>query len=199
MAVSCQARWTRLPSALSPNGDWDGALTILDGKPVILFDCYSVADCRPPQPSALARPHARAHRSPPPFGARSGDPAIVGVARPADYGDQNLTTWRKDPRNPIAVHGATGPYAGPSTIWKQGATYNMAMQDGHTTARYQTDDATLHNWTVADSNFFRTSSGPTEFFPLPPAAPGTAAPTRAGGGAALPTHVLAGITPPRSV
>lgn len=29
-------RWTRIPSALSPNGDWDGSLTLLDGKPVIL-------------------------------------------------------------------------------------------------------------------------------------------------------------------
>ena len=29
-------RWTRVKSALSPNGDWDGSLTILDGKPVII-------------------------------------------------------------------------------------------------------------------------------------------------------------------
>ena len=41
------AHWTRHPSALSPNGDWDGAVTFVDGKPVILYDCFDVADCRP--------------------------------------------------------------------------------------------------------------------------------------------------------
>eukprot|EP01052_Picozoa_sp_SAG31_P001451 SAG31_NODE_49_length_30599_cov_15.615016_11_plen_123_part_00 len=44
------AHWTRLPSALSPNGDWDGSLTLTlpGGQPTILFDCFNVADCRPP-------------------------------------------------------------------------------------------------------------------------------------------------------
>ena len=37
--------WSRLPSALFPNGDWDGSLTILNGKPVIMYDCYNVVDC----------------------------------------------------------------------------------------------------------------------------------------------------------
>ena len=59
------AHWTRVPSALYPNGgqmagqgplscvlrltitclaDWDGSLTIMDDKPVILYDCYNVPD-----------------------------------------------------------------------------------------------------------------------------------------------------------
>ena len=44
-----------------------------------------------------------------------GDPAIVGVARPADYNDQNLTKWIKDPTNPIIVGGKHGAYAGQRT------------------------------------------------------------------------------------
>ena len=48
--------------------------------------------------------------------ARLGDPPIVGVARPADYSDPNLTKWEKSPNNPIAVHGAHSAYAGPSEI-----------------------------------------------------------------------------------
>ena len=36
--------WTRTPS-LAPNGDWDGTLSMLDGKLIIFFDCYSVEDC----------------------------------------------------------------------------------------------------------------------------------------------------------
>jgi hypothetical protein len=29
-----------------------GSLTILDGKPVIMYDCYNVADCLPPNASS---------------------------------------------------------------------------------------------------------------------------------------------------
>ena len=113
------AHWTRLPSVLSPNGDWDGALTILDGKPVILFDCFNVADCRPPPTNNIP--------APPSVGTGTGDPPIVGVARPADPTDPNLTVWKKDPANPIAVSGAHAAYAGPSTIWQEGNTYNSAF------------------------------------------------------------------------
>jgi hypothetical protein len=43
-------------------------------------------------------------------GASSGDPPIVGVARPVDPSDPNLTRWVKDPANPIQVSGAVLRY-----------------------------------------------------------------------------------------
>ena len=46
------AKWTRLPSALSPNGDWDGSLTLLGGNLTIMYDCYNVPDCLPLNKSA---------------------------------------------------------------------------------------------------------------------------------------------------
>ena len=57
-------RWTRLPSALTPNGDWDGSLTVLgDGNPVIMYDC-----CKPPPLASPLLPLAqsRPYRSLPP-------------------------------------------------------------------------------------------------------------------------------------
>ena len=127
--------------ALAPNGDWDGALTMLDGKPVIMFDCFDVADCRPPATAASntttappssgvggvggvgaggAQGWGAGHRRGREGRVRSGDPAIVGVARPVDYNDPNLTKWEKDPNNPIAIKGVRTSYAGPSEIWKVG-------------------------------------------------------------------------------
>ena len=178
--------WSRLPSVLSPNGDWDGALTVLDGMPIILFDCFNVADCRPPPSgnrTALLEQRAGV-----------GDPPIVGVARPVDPSDPNLTKWEKDPANPIQISGGHGAYAGPSTIWKANGKYNMVMSNGHGTARYESTDATLHHWAVGDPVFYPTNSGPSEFFPIPVTAPGTAA---AAGSAGVLTHVLAGIMPPK--
>ena len=119
------ARWTRLPSALSPNGDWDGALSFVDGEPVIMFDCYNVPDCRPPAATAIQGGSVSATAPPARFG--TGDPAIVGVAHPVDKNDPNLTKWTKDPANPIVVHGARGGFQGPSTLWKVGDTYNVLM------------------------------------------------------------------------
>ena len=94
------AHWTRIESALSPNGDWDGSVTLIDGKPVILYDCFNVADCRPPPPPAAAAPLVSSR-----WGEGSGDPAIVGVARPVNYDDPDLAKWQKDARNPIVIHG----------------------------------------------------------------------------------------------
>ena len=163
--------WSRKPSVLSPNGDWDGALTILDGKPVIMFDCFNVPDCRPPAApnassnAAAASPYeyrqSRRQRQELVWTrVESGDPPIVGVARPVDPSDPNLTNWAKDPANPIAVSGTHGAYAGPSTIWQSpSGTYNMLMGGGSrgATARYESTDPTLHNWTVADAQFYPVS------------------------------------------
>ena len=105
-------RWTRLKSALAPNGDWDGALTIMpDGKPVILFDCYNVPDC-----------NGSVHTSRSATKPVPNDHPLVGVAHPADLSDPNLTAWTKDPRNPIALYDLKGArvtrgFAGPSNIF----------------------------------------------------------------------------------
>lgn len=148
--------WTRLPSALSPNGDWDGSLTILNGKPVIMYDCYNIPDCLPPNKTHARTSIGATH-------AKAGDPPHVGVARPADSNDQNLTVWEKDPHNPISFPGMGGGFAGPSNLWVTTAglgqkdaasgtttttTYNMVMALGRSMARFQSTDPTLHNWTV---------------------------------------------------
>lgn len=166
--------WSRLPSTLSPNGDWDGALTLLEGdRPVILYDCYNVADCRPSS-SRLS--------------TTVGDPAIVGVAWPDDEADQNLTKWYKDAQNPIVIHGARGGYAGPSTIWKANDLYTMAMPLNGAIALFQTASSSFHEWNVTNAVFYPTSSGPSRFVPL---LGSVGAPSESY------THVLFGIQPPK--
>ena len=104
--------WTRLPSALTPNGDWDGSLTILDGTPVIMYDCYNIPDCLPVNSTAASRVtgrtgsgrHFRANGD----GAAVGDPPHVGVAHPVDPTDPHLLSWAKDPLNPIYFPGMGG-------------------------------------------------------------------------------------------
>eukprot|EP01052_Picozoa_sp_SAG31_P001453 SAG31_NODE_49_length_30599_cov_15.615016_13_plen_217_part_00 len=90
-----------------------------------------------------------------------------------------------------------------------GGAVNMLMSLGHATARYSSHDPGLHNWSVADPSFYPTNSGPSEFFPLPKAAPmlrshsGELLPDHATLRSSVvwkapePTHVLAGIMPPR--
>ena len=170
-------RWTRLPSALSPNGDWDGTLTILDGKPIILYDCYNVADCKPP---------AKGFTSP-------DDPAIVGVARPVNSSDPNLTKWTKDYRNPIKIlNGSSG--AGPSNMWRSDdgrVNFVMAQRGGRPAARYQSYDPALHNWSVGTPYPFYEDigGGVAMFYPLPKPGRRAAAPGE-------PTHLFGHVVPP---
>ena len=170
-------RWTRLPSALSPNGDWDGTLTILDGKPIILYDCYNVADCRPLSMGAAA----------------PSDPAIVGVARPLDLNDPNLTRWRKDRLNPIAIlNGSSGE--GPSNVWRGAdgrVNFVAAQRGGRPAVRYETSDPRLHNWTVAQPYPFyeAVGGGVAMFYPLPTSSNRTVA-------ANEPTHLFGHVVPP---
>ena len=166
--------WTRLKSALAPNGDWDGALSILaDGRPVILFDCYDVQDCN----GSYVPPHAMAGRR------RSLQPVpndhpLVGVAHPANLSDPNLTEWRKDPRNPIQLFATDGRpvtrgFAGPSNLFAAPDGLSFIMQYGTTIARLRSAEPSLHNWTVAQPAFYpsaghggRGASG-LAFYPLP--------------------------------
>jgi hypothetical protein len=218
------AHWTRLPSALSPNGDWDGSLTIMDdGKPVIMYDCYNIVDCRPPNASssavAAATTTAAVSSSARSVAAhtRMGDPPHVGVARPVDADDANLTNWHKDPLNPISFPGMKGGFAGPSNIFAGPDGHpSIVMALGRGIARFESVDPRLHNWTVADPSFLpwgaNNGHGTTgvPFFPLPPTAPssikasgGTHLEGRAGAlataaaaaaaAAQPPTHMLGGL------
>ena len=149
-------------SALSPNGDWDGTLSVLDGKPIIFFDCYDVQDCNgsyvPPE-VAKVKSERRARIGLPL------DPPLVGVAHPANLSDPNLLEWKKDPRNPIAFHTADGTvvrrgFAGPSNLWRApGEPLSFAMQLGGSIARFTSHEPSLHNWTVADASFYGSRSG----------------------------------------
>ena len=74
-------------------------------------------------------------------------------------------------------------------------TYNILMSGGAPgTARFESVDPTLHNWTAADLQFYPTNSGPSEFFPLPRS---VSQPQADGRGSGVQyTHVLSGIVPP---
>ena len=186
------AHWTRIQSALSPNGDWDGALTILNGKPIILFDCYNVRDCRPQNDTIARGPWHPAVDTPL-------DPSIVGVARPADYNDANLSVWRKDPLNPIRINGPHAAYAGPSTLWEADGEINMLMSGSGHTVRYTSSDARLHDWVVADPSFAAPlqPSGPSQFFPLSAMLHGPAGTATSSTPDLSPTHVFVGLAAPR--
>lgn len=127
-------------------------------------------------------------------GVGVGDPAIVGVARPADYSDPNLTTWLKDPHNPISITNARGAYAGPSTMWEVGGgAVNMVMNYDHHISLFSSTDPAFHTWTVKNSDFYVDGSGPSEFFAIPAAAPSAGVWV---GDGPKPTHVLSGIVAP---
>ena len=159
------ATWERLPDALlGDGGAWDGSLTVVDGVPTILFDCTDVAVCQP--------------------AGASNDPPIIGVARPKNASDPNLTHWVKDAQNPIAIRNLTKGYAGPSNLWRDapGGAWRMEMilggdieevERGHT-ALFESTDPTLHAWELVNPTFWKTRGGGGGlFYPLP----GDATPT----------------------
>jgi len=167
--------WSEIATIIPPGG-WDGSLTLLKRpsgtiEPVILYDCTSVAGCRP---AAAREPEGTA--------PTLGDPPIIGVARPADPSDPNLTVWVKDSQNPIYITGAPPTYSGPSNLWvRADGKVDFVMILGRTTGLFQSTDPTLHNWTLVNATFFPTrGGGGGMFFPLP--APG--------GGPSGYTHML---------
>eukprot|EP01052_Picozoa_sp_SAG31_P070168 SAG31_NODE_29011_length_402_cov_0.828383_1_plen_126_part_01 len=106
--------------SVTPGGA-DGSLSFLPDGPVILWDCTSSGACKP---SSLSESNssngteARERDAQGVAGCKSGDAAIIGVARPADPSDAKLQHWVKDSRNPIVVGPAgTSCYAGPSNLW----------------------------------------------------------------------------------
>lgn len=150
--------WTRLPDALI-GGSWDGSLSIVNGTPLILYDCTTIANCRPPAGSGMEVTGTE----------RSGDPPIVGVARPADMTDPLLMHWQKDVANP-AIFPGPHTYSGPSNIWKNSVTGKLQMEMilGTTTGLWETSDPNLHQWTLVNASFYPTRAGGGGIFlPLP--------------------------------
>lgn len=169
--------WTPLPTIIPPGG-WDGSLTLLkqpDGSvaPLILYDCTSVQGCRPAHGAAGTDVESE---------IAVGDPPIVGVARPVNASDPNLTAWVKDSRNPIYIAGSPSTYSGPSNIWqRKDGKYDFVMILGGSTGLFQSADPELHNWTLVNATFFpKRGGGGGQFFPLP----------SPGGGPSGYTHIL---------
>ena len=164
--------WSKLELAIDGPNAWDGSLSLIDGKPVALFDCTDPARDRlgtHHSCSGLNTTNATG------VGNGIGDPSFLGIARPADLTDPNLTaTWNKDPTAPITVLNETGGraagYSGPSPIWTTpDGTRNLIMTygSGHT-GLFTSTDKTLRNWNVAQHMFYPDrDAGGAMFLPLP--------------------------------
>jgi len=187
------AHWEQMPHSALPVVGMDGSVTLMDTdgnglKPLMLYDCISTALCKPP-PGLL------------------GDPPIIGVARPSDLSDANLSNWTIDPLNPIVVvdgqnKSVTG-YAGPSNLWtttddesrsKEIVTNMLMIYDNGkgtaTTALFQTKDPELHRWTLKNPDFYpQRGGGGGLFFPLPGASQKSRN-NKKNGAPRQPTHLL---------
>ena len=101
---------------------------------------------------------------------QSGDPPIVGVARPADVSDPKLVVWTKDLNNPIVID-KKGGYSGPSNIWSPSpGKWSFVVILGKATALDSTTDPTLHSSKQAPQPFFPHRGGGGGgglFFPVP--------------------------------
>jgi hypothetical protein len=209
------AHWSVLQElAIAGPNTWDGSLTILDGKPVVMFDCTD------PKKDRVGWPHSCSGLNTTEFEADQtsgrvgiGDPSFLGIARPTNLSDANLTTWSKDPTAPISVLNETDQpasgYSGPSPIWttteSSGATTKnlvMTYGAGHT-GLFCSQDASLREWKVCNGMFYPDRlSGGGMFLPLPgpPTHFGSrqriaTTATAAGGGVIPFTHLLFGVTP----
>jgi hypothetical protein len=214
------ARWTKVmqssnprkgqPAIAGPSG-WDGSITIIpsidNGQPAALFDCIpgkdavgiKSASCSNYSAPAVAE-WTTASASRPPL--RFGDPSYIGIARPIDANDPNLTaTWRKDARGHISVLNETGGYAigfsGPSPVWKAAnSEFRMVMTygPGHT-GMFCSTDPSLFNWTVCAGMFYPDrDAGGAMFLALPPPPPLTTEEEEEEDVVPY-THFLLGVTP----
>jgi hypothetical protein len=192
------AHWSKLKDlAIAGPNAWDGSLTILDGKPVALFDCTDPARDRPghlrscsglnttnntvaagssEQQQQQQEKEGQAGETERMVGATTaiGDPSFIGIARPADLADVNLTTWVKDPTAPITFLNETGRkaagYSGPSPIWTTDDGVLNLVQTygaGHT-GLFCCTDPTLRRWEVCNPMFYPDrDAGGAMFLPLP--------------------------------
>ena len=207
-------RQTHAALAIAGPNAWDGSLTIAPGvafgMPVALFDCTDPArdrvghlhSCTGLNTTNASRRSADENAG----GGGSlgfGDPSFIGIARPIDDADPNLTaTWAKDTRGPIIILNETGlpasGYSGPSPIWKSRVNGEMRMVmtygRGHT-GLFCSVDPTLLNWTVCNHMFYPDrDAGGAMFLALPPP------PLPSSRDATPPTqlaytHFLLGVTP----
>lgn len=155
-------RWKYLSTIVTPGGA-DGSLSFgLPGGPVILWDCGDEEACMPSRDIGLAA-----------GGCKSGDRAIIGVARPANASDPTLEHWVKDAKNPIVVHQGSGLascYAGPSNLWVSSdkKTTYLEMIFNKTTGLFKSTDLDLHSWDLVNGDFYATRGGGGGlFFALP--------------------------------
>ena len=114
VSADAGVHWQRLPPPAGLSGGMDGSLSFIGFRAVVLYDCTSAAQCRPADAAASAGGVGAA--------AASGDPPIIGVARPSNSSDPLLTNWTRDEANPIVVHDLLGKpvttgFAGPSNLW----------------------------------------------------------------------------------
>ena len=155
--------WRKLPPPTGLTGGMDGSLSFVHGHPVVMYDCTSVANCKPANISGGA------------VNMVNGDPPIIGVARPSNTSDVLLTNWSRSLSNPIAVRDMLGRpivagFAGPSNVWSRegGSSVEMTMIFGQSTALFRSNDSSLHNWTLINPSFYpRHGGGGGLFFPLP--------------------------------
>ena len=104
-----------------------------------------------------------------------GDPPIIGIARPRNISDANLTDWAKDPHNPVVFRNSPATFSGPSNVWANGAMLQMVMILGSETGLFETADPTLHTWNLVNRSFYkRRGGGGGLFFPLPKSTAGKA-------------------------
>ncbi len=130
------ARWKNKRYPLTPDdvhsydarGAYDGSLTVdpdvNGGEPLILYDIVPAPE---PQNDTES--------------VDLGDLPLLGVARPTDPSDPELTEWTKDINNPVDFSGGPGA-SFPSQVWKTGDHYNFIANG----VRFSTTDASLHQW-----------------------------------------------------
>jgi sucrose-6-phosphate hydrolase SacC (GH32 family) len=185
VSADAGVHWRRLPPPTGLTGGMDGSLSFVGGRAVVLYDCTSVAHCKPANVSGGV-------------GAASGDPPIIGVARPSNSSDALLTNWSRAGSNPITVHDTAGRpvttgFAGPSNLWQPttaagGGTTEMTMITGaQSTGLFRTNDSSLHSWTLVNPAFYSARGGGGGlFFPLP----GKGGGGSRNGSTTAPTHLL---------
>eukprot|EP01043_Picozoa_sp_COSAG02_P003565 COSAG02_NODE_88_length_38629_cov_457.967999_2_plen_109_part_00 len=91
-----------------------------------------------------------------------GDASIIGIARPVDINDPNLTSWTKEGQ--VIVQGASC-FSGPSNAWQtaDGAVHfemiNNSTEHGAQTGLFVNTTHNLTSWTVENGRFYPQRGG----------------------------------------
>jgi hypothetical protein len=142
------AHWKNLRYPLTPDdvnsydarGAYDGSLTldpdVNGGEPLILYDIG---------PAAEPEDELEFNGGGGGVSTWMGDLPLLGVARPSDPADPELTYWTKDPNNPVDFSGGPGA-SFPSQVWKNGDHFNFVANG----VRFTTTDSSLHKWAAVN-------------------------------------------------